>query len=104
MDNGLRQQGWGRRQGWGAGMNIGLRKQRIMMAGTRVVAANGQTEDMFCRRPEALPRGWVPFPETGCPVWMASVPFVVNFFHIEWNWVGFLEEVLREAASTSTTF
>lgn len=55
MDNGLRQQGWGRRQGWGAGMNIGLRKQRIMMAGTRVVAANGQTEDMFCRRPEALP-------------------------------------------------
>lgn len=37
---------------------------------------------------------------------MASVPFVVkiNFFHIEWNWVGYLEEALREAASTSTTF
>lgn len=60
----------------------------------------------FAGEQRHCPQGWIPFPETGCPVWMASVPFVVkiNFFHIEWNWVGYLEEALREAASTSTTF
>lgn len=43
-------------------MNVGLRKQRIMMAWTSVVAANGQTEEMFCRRAEALPPRLDSFP------------------------------------------
>lgn len=54
MENGL----WW----WGTGVDAGLRKQKMMMAWTRVVSVNGQTGVVFWRRVEALPLKLDSFP------------------------------------------
>lgn len=54
MENGL----WS----WGTEVDAGPRKQKMMMAWTRVVSVNGQTGDVFRRRVEALPLKLDSFP------------------------------------------